>query len=394
MSITTYRSKKGKKLYEVYVGIKARGKLLQRRRRKDFQGNFISSLFTAKKVEFELKRELIAQKEGQPLWQWEDWFKECLKRMRFSLKYSTVLDYEKILGKWVPETWNKKLLKAFTRMDVHTLIFEDMCSATPYQKRKVYKMLMRVFQMATEEGMINRNPAKGIRIVVPVSEQKVLTSEEADRLLKEAKLCNHRFYTHWAVALFTGMRNGEIYALRVSDVDLGSGIIHVKRQFTSKDGLHETKTNLSRVVPIADELKPLLKDLMANGGHRETLWKWKNEAKQERVSFIWENLLLPRVREWRTGQQSEFLRDFCRGLGIPQVRFHDLRATFITNMLARGAALNVVMSIVGHRKIATTDVYNRLAGVGVKGSTNKLGYGLHFHTFSGNPVVTFVQKQR
>ena len=33
-------------------------------------------------------------------------------------------------------------------------------------------------------------------------------------------------------------------------------------------------------------------------------------------------------------------------------------------MLARGAALNVVMSIVGHKKIATTDVYNRLAGVG------------------------------
>ena len=47
-------------------------------------------------------------------------------------------------------------------------------------------------------------------------------------------------------------------------------------------------------------------------------------------------------------------------------------------MLASGVALNVVMSIVGHRRIATTDVYNRLAGVGVKGSTNKLSYGVHF----------------
>ena len=54
MSIKTYKSKEGKKLYEVYVGIKARGEKLQKRRRKDFQGKFISSLPTAKQVEFEL----------------------------------------------------------------------------------------------------------------------------------------------------------------------------------------------------------------------------------------------------------------------------------------------------------------------------------------------------
>ena len=56
MSIKVYQSKQGKKLYEVYVGIKARGRLLQKRRRKDFQGNFIVSLPTARRVEFELKR--------------------------------------------------------------------------------------------------------------------------------------------------------------------------------------------------------------------------------------------------------------------------------------------------------------------------------------------------
>ena len=79
MSITIYRSKEGKKLYEVYVNIKARGEKLQRRRRKDFQGNFISSLPTAKRVEFELKRELIAQKEGQPIWKWKKLVKGMFK---------------------------------------------------------------------------------------------------------------------------------------------------------------------------------------------------------------------------------------------------------------------------------------------------------------------------
>ena len=120
-----------------------------------------------------------------------------------------------------------------------------------------------------------------------------MTSEEANKLLKEAQLCQHRFYAHWAVALFTGMRNGEIYALRVSDMDLSAGVIYVKRQFTSRDGLHETKTTLSRTVPIADELKPLLRHFINQGGFEETLWKWKDEAKQEKVSFVWENLFLP-----------------------------------------------------------------------------------------------------
>ena len=76
------------------------------------------------------------------------------------------------------------------------------------------------------------------------------------------------------------------------------------------------------------------------------------------------------------------------------MKFHDLRATFITNMLSKGAALNVVMSIVGHRRIATADIYNRLAGVGVKGSTNKIGYGVHFHSFLNNLIIPFVKKMR
>ncbi|MCY4321107.1 MAG: hypothetical protein OXC37_01690 [Bdellovibrionaceae bacterium] len=46
------------------------------------------------------------------------------------------------------------------------------------------------------------------------------------------------------------------------------------------------------------------------------------------------------------------------------------------------------------RRIATTDVYKRLAGMGVRGSTNKLSYGLHFHAFSNNLVIPFVKKMK
>ena len=141
---------------------------------------------------------------------------------------------KKLLTNGLPNYWDEMELGDFSKVNIHKFIFEDMLSSTPHQKKDVHKILRRFFEMAIEEGVINKNPAKGIKIKLPSPEQKVLTSEEADKLLKEAHVCNHRFYPHWAVALFTGMRNGEIYALRVSDVDLDAGIIHIKKQFTAK----------------------------------------------------------------------------------------------------------------------------------------------------------------
>lgn len=70
------------------------------------------------------------------------------------------------------------------------------------------------------------------------------------------------------------------------------------------------------------------------------------------------------------------LREFCESIGITSVKFHDLRATFITNLLARGVALARVMAVVGHTQIKTTNVYLRKAGVDVQGATSELGYSL------------------
>jgi integrase len=74
--------------------------------------------------------------------------------------------------------------------------------------------------------------------------------------------------------------------------------------------------------------------------------------------------------------QAKVTRDFCKAIGVTQVKFHDLRATFITNLLSRDVPLAQVMSVVGHSDLDTTNVYMRKAGVEVKGSTESLGYKL------------------
>ena len=226
--------------------------------------------------------------------------------------------------------------------------------------------------MAVEEGILSRNPALSIKVKVPKTQQKVLNSKEAITLLDKAFRTNHRFYKVWAFALMTGMRSGEMFALRWQDIDLETGFISINKQWTNKDGIAPPKNREDRVVPINDDLRVFLNELkMEKKGYSQEFWDSRSKIK---VTF--NDLVLPRLKEWENGDQAQVLRGFCKAIGITSIRFHDLRATFITNMLAQGVPLVQVMSIVGHRKMSTTDEYLRLAGVNINGATKKIGYRL------------------
>lgn len=351
MAIKSYEEN-GKKLYEVYVnGHDSRGVRVQRRKR-------VETLRKAEQAEFELKRELAQLREEAIPFRWEEWIEECLKRMKVTNQPSTVINYEKQIGKSITPHWKGIELKNITRSVVHDTLFEKIDSSLNMNTRRwILNMVRRIFQMAVDEGLLIKNPTTGIQIKVPEVEQKVLTTPEVEILLREAKQNNHRFYPIWAVALMTGMRSGELFALKWTDLDLDGKTISVNKQWTNKGGYHPTKTQRNRIVPISGELLKFLKKLKLERG-----------AVSEFV--------LPQLKEWEDGEQARILREFCAVIGITSVKFHDLRATFITNLLARGESLARVMSMVGHSQLKTTNGYLRKAGVDVLGGTDKLGYGL------------------
>lgn len=280
-----------------------------------------------------------------------------MKQMSMEFKPSTIKNYQSQVKKWVHPHWAQTEITQLTKSDVHELIF-DKCAAivTPNNRRTVFTLIRTLFERAVEEGLINRNPCSGIRVHVPEVEQKVLTTSEAEKFLTEAKLTNHRYYPIWAMALMTGMRSGELYALEWRSVDLESRIISVSRQWSNKNGFGPTKSRRTRVVPISEDLETFLKELKLERGHEDSV--------------------LPRHQEWSDGSQADVTRQFCKAIGVTQVKFHDLRATFITNLLARGVSLARVMSIVGHTQLKTTNGYLRRAGVDVQGATESLGYRL------------------
>lgn len=375
----------GKTYLEVLIQKRdKRGRNRRRKARFTSSGKRITSLVVAEQVKAKLRRELESELGQVTTHSWATWFAKTIRQMRREgLKENTIVNCEKVMNKWLDIAWKEKDLESFSRDDVYKLIYEDAFKkgASDSIRHNIHKGVHKVFERAVECGEIKSNPARGIKVTVSRKEALVLTTKEVEVLLSSAKAVGHDYYPHWVLALMTGMRNGELYALRWHDIDFDAGIIQVFRQFTSKDGVHSPKRGKKRPIDLSPNLVSFLYEIKSLYGlSKQKLWAWKendqslNGEVKEKQYFVWDDLVLPRLSSWRNGMQAEELGDFCQKIGIKPIKFHDLRATHITNLLSNGVAISRVMKQVGHSRMSTTDGYNRLAGVEVKGVTSNLNY--------------------
>ena len=238
----------GKTLYEVYVSIRINKKQIGRRRKN------ISSQVLAKREETRLFLELLKLRDHPQQYTWNDWSAKCLDSIKVQYCNSTLIGYQSNFNKWVNPILGSKRLDEITGGDIHDLIFNRTNNLGNESRKNILKHIKRVFTMAVDEGILHRNPAKGIKVKSSESKKLVLNKTEIDVLLLEAKLRNHPFFNHWVLALLTGMRTGELYALQWSDFDLDGGFISVTKSWNKKNGLGPTKSCMNRVVPIAKVL--------------------------------------------------------------------------------------------------------------------------------------------
>ncbi len=362
MAIRPYYTN-GKRLFLVEVKMRnSEGKQIFKSR----QG--FASIRKAEDAEFDLKKLVESVVNQKPRLSWKVWLDKCLAILKKMYQPSTYYTYEKCLSRYVTPRWESKDIHSITQDDVRNLIYDELPDGvTPHTRKATLKLIRKILQMAVDAQEIAKNPCAGLAVKAPVNDQEVLNKVEVDKFLAEAKATNHYFYPVWVTALMTGMRSGELNALLWSDVDFDSQKIHVTKSWSSKNGVKSTKNERNRIVPISETFLGFLNEL-----------RLKSNPNEPHV--------LPRLEEWRRGQQAKVLREFCKRVGITSVRFHDLRATFITNMLAQGVPITKVMAIVGHSQMNTTDEYNRRAGIGLEGATDQLAYEIP--TFNDSQVVS------
>ena len=116
--------------------------------------------------------------------------------------------------------------------------------------------LRAIYRRAVNRSEITVNPTTGLEVPAQRGRRDRIASPDECRRLLAALPAGDR--PLWATAMFAGLRRGELQALRIEDVDLARGVIHVRRGWDQVEGEITTKSGKDRRVPIAAALRDYL----------------------------------------------------------------------------------------------------------------------------------------
>jgi integrase len=221
----------------------------------------------------------------------------------------------------------------------------------PKSIRNVIAQLSALFNFskAPQRRWASANPCEGLDLpAVPAqTEIRYLTLDELDALVTNARPGTYHVVDRalYLTAALTGLRKGELLALRWRDVDWPAGRIRVRQSYVrGQYGTPKSKRS-TRSVPMADEV----------GGELDRLFQRSRFQDQGDLVFghpmTGEPLIGPTVtRRYRQALNAAKL-DAAH-------RFHDLRHTFGTHMAARpDASLRDLQEWMGHKDLSTTQIY-------------------------------------
>ena len=249
----------------------------------------------------------------------------------------------------------KKLSAAHVQGFYRDRLDNGLSASTVY---KMHAILHKALTQVLKWHMVPRNVTEAVRPPRPApKEMRLLTSDEARSLLQAAR--GSGLEALYVLAVTTGMRQGELLALRWQDVDIKNGTVSVRRTLTRNGGsieMGEPKTKKSRrsirltpraVEALESHLDCQLREMGILGD------RYKDRG-----------LLFTTSTGGPINPSNLRQRSFARLLKearLPHIRFHDLRHTCATLLLAQGTHPKYVQDLLGHATIAITlDTYSHV----------------------------------
>lgn len=223
--------------------------------------------------------------------------------------------------------------------------------------RNIHQVISSAMSMAVKHKLILSNPAEGCELPkVEHKEMHTIPAEQLGAFLREAK--ESGVYELYYLDLATGLRRGELLGLKWDDIDLDQGVIHVRRQVYRIDGeIREVplKTKHSyRSISISKDAVELLR-----------------EMKKRKVSeYVFPS---PTGGPISPGSVLHMLHRVLKRVGLPSMRFHDLRHSFATLALQNGVDIKTVSGMLGHFSAGfTLDTYAHVTTAAQKEAANTM----------------------
>ena len=234
-------------------------------------------------------------------------------------------------------------LSAVTRPDVQDLV--DRLVTEGFNASTVGVTMMSlsvVYKRAFARDEIAVNPMIGLEMpAVRSSRDRIAPPQECAQLLATLPTRDRAL---WATAMYAGLRRGELTALRIEDIDLGRGVINVRRGWDTLEGEITTKSGRERKVPIAATLRDYLDEhLLALGWSEGLAFGLRSNS-----PFNGTPLMERARRSWEAA-------------GLQRITLHECRHTFASLMIEAGVNAKALSTYMGHANISFTfDRYGHL----------------------------------
>lgn len=271
----------------------------------------------------------------------DDWLSSKINR----IKKSTYANYQMKLNKHILPYFSNMICNELSAVQVNDFIKKKISEGLSLRYiSDMIVILKSAFRYASGKFRI-MNPLDGFSFLKPkVSQINILSPNEQKKLINRFHNNPNKTDVGIALSLFTGLRIGEVCAMRWSDIDLEKRVLtvnHTIQRIQDFDG--ETKTKLvitepkslhsKRSIPIPDGIYPLL-----------------NRFRSDNNSFILSGTEKP--VEPRT-MQNKFAA-ILREEKLPSVHYHSLRHAFATRAVEVGFDIKTLSEILGHSSVELT----------------------------------------
>jgi integrase len=315
---------------------------------------------TRSEVEKKRRAAIIAQEKGelategsarQTVQQYlEDW----LAIKKTSVRPATYIVYQRAYRCWIRGFLGEQLLKKVTAQYIQAMYGKLQSHLKPSTIRLIHRVLNVAFSDAVTWGYIGFNPMR--RVTPPREQEKhytFLTPDQAADLMKMAS--GTRFECFIILAITTGMRRGELMALRWADIDLEAKSLHVRHnvaympiegKFGFLEGEPKTASGKRTIALPSIALEALHRHRARQLEERlqaEAQWVDSDLVFCSRTG----NFLTP----WTLNQGLQALLAKAK---LPPMRLHDLRHSAATILLSIGTPIKVVQEILGHSSVQIT----------------------------------------
>ena len=262
------------------------------------------------------------------------------------IAYSTKKAYAGYLEKWIEPRWGEYSLLEIRAVEVESWL--KSLNRAPGTRCKIRNVMSLLFNHGRRHDLCDRNPIEWVRQSAKRrTAPDILTTNEVQGLLANLRF---RERTLVLLAVTTGLRRSELFALKWKDVDFQGKQICVTRSIVQNViGVCKTESS-QKPVPAHDDLMKALREWRGQTPYKSSeSWVFASPANQGRRPYLAQQIM------------QRHILPIARKLGIAKrIGWHTFRHTYSTLLRSTGAELKIMQELLRHSTIRVTlDTYTQ-----------------------------------